>query len=73
MPLASEHAVGAIDKINTMSRCSRQFGGLCPTEISPKTGGFKNTKLTLGGLGDSYYEYLLKLVRRHGSSILLVI
>jgi len=34
--------------------------GLAPTYLSPKTGRFTNAVLTLGALGDSYYEYLLK-------------
>lgn len=32
-----------------------------PLYLNPKTGRFTTTKLSLGALGDSYYEYLLKM------------
>ncbi|KAL3145318.1 hypothetical protein ABBQ38_001578 [Trebouxia sp. C0009 RCD-2024] len=35
--------------------------GLMPLYLNPKTGRFTTTKLSLGALGDSYYEYLLKM------------
>ena len=35
--------------------------GLMPLYFNPKIGRFTTTKLSLGALGDSYYEYLLKM------------
>ena len=35
--------------------------GLMPLYLNPKSGRFTSTKLSLGALGDSYYEYLLKM------------
>eukprot|EP00887_Chlorella_sp_A99_P003907 scaffold11.g3907.t1 len=35
--------------------------GLMPLFISPLTGNFTARKVSLGALGDSYYEYLLKM------------
>ena len=32
-----------------------------PLYLNPKSGRFTTTKLSLGALGDSYYEYLLKM------------
>lgn len=43
-------------------RCRPQ--GLLPYYISPRDGGLLNNAITFGAMGDSYYEYLLK-VRRH--------
>ncbi|PSC73991.1 Mannosyl-oligosaccharide 1,2-alpha-mannosidase MNS1 [Micractinium conductrix] len=35
--------------------------GLMPLFISPQTGNFTSRRVSLGALGDSYYEYLLKM------------
>ena len=35
--------------------------GLLPYFISPKDGRFMNNHITFGAMGDSYYEYLLKV------------
>lgn len=35
--------------------------GLYPVYISPQSGQFTNRRVTLGALGDSFYEYLLKV------------
>ena len=32
-----------------------------PLYLNPKSGRFTTAKLSLGALGDSYYEYLLKM------------
>ena len=32
-----------------------------PLYLNPKSGRFTSTKVSLGALGDSYYEYLLKM------------
>ncbi|CAG7709633.1 unnamed protein product, partial [Allacma fusca] len=34
--------------------------GLYPTTVSTETGDFKSSYVTIGGGGDSFYEYLLK-------------
>ena len=34
--------------------------GLVPTYLDPETGAWNSDHITLGALGDSYYEYLLK-------------
>lgn len=39
-----------------------------PLYLDPKTFQFTTTKLSLGALGDSYYEYLLKLWIMRGRS-----
>ena len=39
-----------------------------PLYLEPKTFRFTTTKLSLGALGDSYYEYLLKLWIMRGRS-----
>ena len=39
-----------------------------PLYLSPKTGRFTTTRLSLGALGDSYYEYLLKMWILKGKS-----
>lgn len=35
--------------------------GLLPYYISPKDGQLLNNHITFGAMGDSYYEYLLKV------------
>jgi len=35
--------------------------GLYPIYINPYTGQFTNSKITFGAMGDSFYEYLLKM------------
>ncbi|GAB4814643.1 hypothetical protein N2152v2_001689 [Parachlorella kessleri] len=35
--------------------------GLMPLFVNPKTGRWTNRKVSFGALGDSYYEYLIKL------------
>ena len=39
-----------------------------PLYLDPKTARFTTSKLSLGALGDSYYEYLLKLWVMRGRS-----
>eukprot|EP00455_Lapot_gusevi_P018063 TRINITY_DN1978_c0_g1_i5.p1 TRINITY_DN1978_c0_g1~~TRINITY_DN1978_c0_g1_i5.p1 ORF type:complete len:507 (-),score=82.22 TRINITY_DN1978_c0_g1_i5:175-1695(-) len=40
---------------------SSPLPGLFPVFISPTTGSFSKSDITLGALGDSFYEYLLKV------------
>ena len=42
--------------------------GLMPLYLNPKSGRFTTTRLSLGALGDSYYEYLLKMWVMKGRS-----
>lgn len=35
--------------------------GLAPIYVNPSTGQFASSRITFGALGDSYYEYLLKV------------
>ncbi|DBB13854.1 TPA: hypothetical protein ACH3X3_000846 [Trebouxia sp. C0006] len=42
--------------------------GLMPLYLNPKSGRFTTTRVSLGALGDSYYEYLLKMWVMRGRS-----
>ncbi|CAG8470135.1 4464_t:CDS:2 [Dentiscutata erythropus] len=46
--------------IDVLQRKSTELPGLYPVFIDPYTGNFTTTWVTWGGLGDSFYEYLLK-------------
>ena len=35
--------------------------GLCPLFLDPNSGKFSGSQISLGAMGDSYYEYLIKL------------
>ncbi len=39
-----------------------------PLYLNPKSGRFTTTRVSLGALGDSYYEYLLKMWVMKGRS-----
>lgn len=39
-----------------------------PLYLNPKSGRFTTTRVSLGALGDSYYEYLLKMWVMRGRS-----
>ena len=41
--------------------CVTSVQGLMPLFVNPKTGRWTNRKVSFGALGDSYYEYLIKL------------
>jgi Glycosyl hydrolase family 47 len=43
--------------------------GLLPYYISPNDGQLLNNHITFGAMGDSYYEYLLK-VRLRGTFVI---
>ena len=49
-------------------RCLSTVQGLMPLYLNPKSGRFTTTKVSLGALGDSYYEYLLKMWIMKGRS-----
>ncbi|XP_012260571.1 mannosyl-oligosaccharide 1,2-alpha-mannosidase IA isoform X2 [Athalia rosae] len=51
------------DKVRKVRRVLRDLSkpkGLYPNYINPKTGRWGQHHMSLGGLGDSFYEYLLK-------------
>lgn len=49
------------NKVNDIIHKLEKKNGLAPISINPETGQFNTySKITLGGQGDSYYEYLLK-------------
>lgn len=48
-----------IKTYDTLDRITKP-GGLYPVYLDPDSGDFRNNRVTLGALGDSYYEYLLK-------------
>jgi len=47
--------------IQAIDQIPKPYDALCPVYVSPETGRFTNGLITLGALGDSYYEYLLKM------------
>jgi len=52
--------------IETLSKAPHN-NGLFPIFISPDTGHFTTSKVTFGAMGDSFYEYLLKMWLLTGS------
>jgi mannosyl-oligosaccharide alpha-1,2-mannosidase len=50
-----------VDKVMEFLYSLETNQGLYPTYINPQTGKFTNDLVSYGGLGDSFYEYLLKL------------
>ncbi len=44
-----------------LQMCAKYVQGLMPLFVNPKTGRWTNRKVSFGALGDSYYEYLIKL------------
>jgi len=56
-PIYREKALKVFDKLDEMDKP----GGLYPVYINADSGTFARHHITLGALGDSFYEYLLKL------------
>jgi len=56
----SEFAEKALKVYDVLDRANKPEG-LYPVYIDPNNGSFRNRRVTLGALGDSFYEYLLKL------------
>ena len=46
--------------IDVIERSRPSIPGLYPIYISPSHGGFTNSRIAWGAMGDSFYEYLLK-------------
>eukprot|EP01132_Coremiostelium_polycephalum_P002407 gene2407-2974_t len=63
-PIWSEKAdriLEALDRMNT------DIPGLYPTYISPRADQFCNQEISFGAMGDSFYEYLLKMWIYYGN------
>lgn len=58
-PIYREKALKVFDAIAAAPKSD----GLFSVYISPQTGAFTQNHVTLGALGDSYYEYLLKVIQ----------
>lgn len=56
----SRFAEKALKVYDTLDK-ARKHSGLYSVYVSPQTGEFTREHITLGALGDSFYEYLLKL------------
>lgn len=55
-----EFAAKILDVIVHLDQMQKE-DGLYPVHISPRTNKFSGSQVTLGALGDSFYEYLLKM------------
>jgi len=55
--------------IDHLDQSSTNWPGLYPLFINPNSGSFSNSKISFGGCGDSFYEYLLKVWLLTGRSI----
>jgi len=51
----AQHIIDHLDHLN------KNPAGLYPLFIDPNSGNFANQKISFGGCGDSFYEYLLKV------------
>eukprot|EP01112_Ceratiomyxa_fruticulosa_P004351 TRINITY_DN1486_c0_g2_i10.p1 TRINITY_DN1486_c0_g2~~TRINITY_DN1486_c0_g2_i10.p1 ORF type:complete len:541 (-),score=118.09 TRINITY_DN1486_c0_g2_i10:163-1785(-) len=47
--------------IESLNEIPRHPSGLYPVYVNPESGTFSRSLITLGALGDSFYEYLLKV------------
>ena len=54
--------------IDVIDRSRPAIPGLYPIYISPSHGGFTNSRIAWGAMGDSFYEYLLKWSQQQPSS-----
>jgi mannosyl-oligosaccharide alpha-1,2-mannosidase len=57
----AKYANAANKVYEVMSKIPGKVDGLCPIFVNPESGQFSGQQITLGALGDSYYEYLLKV------------
>ena len=51
----------AVNKVFDLMVGKRPADGLFPIHVSTRDGAFANRQVTFGALGDSFYEYLLKV------------
>jgi len=54
-----EYAEKALKVFDVLDKATKHKG-LYPVYVNPQSGQFSNSHITLGALGDSFYEYLLK-------------
>lgn len=57
-----------VEKINQVLRQAERSDGLYPNYLNPKTGRWGQQHVSMGALGDSFYEYLLKAWLQSGKS-----
>ena len=57
----SKYAVTSQKAIDVIDKSRPSIPGLYPIYISPNTGQFTNNRVAWGAMGDSFYEYLLKV------------
>ncbi|KAJ3100313.1 hypothetical protein HDU97_002353 [Phlyctochytrium planicorne] len=50
----------AVEKVNMHLHKLEKFDGLAPIQLKPRTGEFSTNVVSMGAMGDSYYEYLAK-------------
>ncbi|KAJ9464997.1 Mannosyl-oligosaccharide 1 [Diplonema papillatum] len=50
----------ASDHFHATPKPNGHLDGISPLFVNPRTGAFASSLYSLGGMGDSYYEYLLK-------------
>lgn len=55
----ARHAIGVLQAANEAQPVEKR--GLYPILLNPATGQFTADRITIGGLADSFYEYLLKM------------
>jgi len=55
------YAEKALKVLSHMDKLRKSYEGLYPIYIDPNSGQFTNGKITFGAMGDSFYEYLLKI------------
>lgn len=57
-----------IEKINQALQQTDRPDGLYPNYLNPKTGRWGQQHISMGALGDSFYEYLLKAWLQSGKT-----
>lgn len=57
-----------IEQINSVIRKPERSDGLYPNYLNPKTGRWGQQHTSMGALGDSFYEYLLKAWLQSGKT-----
>lgn len=58
--------VQKVEKVRDVIRAAPRPKKLYPNYLSPKTGKWGQAHTSMGALGDSFYEYLLKEYIRYG-------
>jgi mannosyl-oligosaccharide alpha-1,2-mannosidase len=58
---SNEYRETIMKPIRHVNGLSKHYEGLYPIYINPYSGKFTNDKITFGAMGDSFYEYLMKM------------